>query len=191
MAAAKKTTDHKVIRRWVEAHGGHPATVKRTRSRDDAGLIRIDFPGFSGEKSLTPISWAEWFEKFDEQELAFLYQEGKDTNFNKLVRRDPEKVRPSDRRRGPSRTTRGGRAAAHALASERGRGRGGAAAGRAGARTGRRPGRTAPRAGTDKHHWTRAELLERAREIDLPRRSTMNKAQLVRALERADARGKR
>ena len=119
MAAANKTIDHDEIKRWVESHGGHPATVKRTRSKSDVGLLRIDFPGFSGEGSLEPISWDEWLTKFDEQELAFIYQEGKRTNFNKLVRREPEKVRPSDRRRGPSRTTRGGRAAATALGAER------------------------------------------------------------------------
>jgi hypothetical protein len=119
MAAANKTIDHDEIKRWVESHGGHPATVKSTRSKGDVGMIRIDFPGFSGEDSLQAISWDEWFSKFDEQELAFIYQQGKRTNFNKLVRRDPQKARPSDRRRGPSRTTRGGRAAATALAAER------------------------------------------------------------------------
>jgi len=118
MGAAKTTIDHREIQRWVEQHGGQPATVRRTRSKGNPGMIRIDFPGFSGEDSLEPIGWDEWFEQFDQQKLAFLYQQGKDTNFNKLVRRDPDEVRPSDRRRGPSRTTRGGRAAARALAAE-------------------------------------------------------------------------
>lgn len=119
MPAAKRTTDHQVIRRWVEQHGGHPATVKRTRKAGDAGLIRIDFPGFSGEGSLEPISWDEWFERFDSQNLAFLYQEGKNTNFNKLVRRDPEEERPSDATDGNARNTRGGRP--RRVASARGR----------------------------------------------------------------------
>ena len=106
MAAGKTTIDHEEIKRWVESHGGHPATVKRTRSKSDPGLIRIDFPGYSGEKSLQPIAWDEWFAKFDGQELAFVYQEGKNTRFNKLVRRDAKKVQASDRRRGSSRTGR-------------------------------------------------------------------------------------
>jgi hypothetical protein len=84
-----------------------PAPESRAHSEKE---IRVDFPGFSGEDSLEPIEWDEWFQKFDEQKLAFLYQQGKNTNFNKLVRRDPDEVRPSDRRRGPSRTTRCGRA---------------------------------------------------------------------------------
>jgi hypothetical protein len=82
-----------------------------------APSIRVDFPGYSGEKELEAIPWDEWFAKFEEQQLAFLYQNGKNTNFNKLVRRDPDQVRPSDMQRRPSRTTRGGRAAARALSA--------------------------------------------------------------------------
>lgn len=218
MAAANKTTDHDEIRRWVESHGGHPATVKRTRSKRDVGMIRVDFPGFSGEGTLEPVSWDEWFAKFDEQELAFMYQEGKRTNFNKLVRRDPEKPRPGDRRRGPSRTTRGGRAAATALAAERrtkarpsparattrratSERATSARATRAGGggngleRQGTRAGKAAPRRGAprgakrglqsaDLSALTKAELYDLARSADLEQRSSMNKSQLIRALER-------
>lgn len=99
MATAKTTTDHDQIRRWVEAHGGHPATVKRTRSARDPGLIRVDFPGYSGEKSLEPIAWDDWFRKFDQQDLVFLYQDGPRTRFNKLVRHGSteQKRRPAAR----------------------------------------------------------------------------------------------
>jgi hypothetical protein len=70
------TTDHKVIRKWVEERGGRPATVKGTgRGREEAGILRIDFPGYSGEESLEEISWEEFFDKFDDKKLAFLYQE--------------------------------------------------------------------------------------------------------------------
>jgi len=91
-AESHATTDHEEIRRWAEQRGGKPATVTSTRSDDDAGIIRIDFPGYSGGSSLEEITWEEWFEKFDEQGLAFLYQEktadGEISNFNKLIRRD-------------------------------------------------------------------------------------------------------
>jgi hypothetical protein len=86
------TTDHGEIRRWVEAHGGHPATVKRTARGGGPGLLRIDYPGFSGEDSLEEISWDEFFDKFEESGLAFVYQDrkadGSDSRFSKLVRRD-------------------------------------------------------------------------------------------------------
>lgn len=91
MSAAKTTTDHDAIRRWVEQRGGHPATVKRTASREEPGVLRIDYPGYSGEESLEPISWDEFFEKFEKENLAFLYQEeteeGDASRFSKLVNR--------------------------------------------------------------------------------------------------------
>ncbi len=91
--SGKLTTDHEQIRRWVEARGGHPATVKRTaRGKQQAGILRIDFPGFSGAQSLKPISWEEFFEVFEQRRLAFLFQNrtatGKPSRFNKLVCRE-------------------------------------------------------------------------------------------------------
>jgi hypothetical protein len=59
--SAVTTTDHETIRRWVEERGGRPARVKGTAKGDDPGLLRIDYPGFSGEETLEPISWEEWF----------------------------------------------------------------------------------------------------------------------------------
>jgi hypothetical protein len=89
---AKVTTDHDEIRRWVEARGGTPATVKSTHQDGDPGLLRIDFPGYSGEDTLEPISWDEFFRKFDEKKLAFLYQDerksGGESRFHKFVNRE-------------------------------------------------------------------------------------------------------
>jgi hypothetical protein len=85
------TTDHDEIRGWVEEHGGAPASVRGTESGDGAGVLRIDFPGGAGEDQLEHISWDEWFQKFDENDLAFLYQKrkasGEDSTFFKLVSR--------------------------------------------------------------------------------------------------------
>ena len=87
------TTDHETIREWAEARDGHPATVKGALRRgQEAGILRIDFPGFSGARSLKSISWDEWFDVFEQRQLAFLYQEctatGKPSRFNKLVARE-------------------------------------------------------------------------------------------------------
>lgn len=88
MASAKATIDHGEIRKWVEARGGHPAHVKRTGGRrGNPGVLRIDYPGFSGEESLEPIDWDQWFEWFDRDKLAFLYQNEKKSRFSKLVDR--------------------------------------------------------------------------------------------------------
>jgi len=87
----RTTTDHDEIRRWVDEHGGKPASVRGTEDGDGAGVLRVDFPGGAGEDQLEHISWDEWFRKFDESNLEFLYQEqkasGEDSTFFKLVSR--------------------------------------------------------------------------------------------------------
>jgi ferritin-like metal-binding protein YciE len=51
------TTDHDEIRAWAEARGARPACVRGTGGRGDTGMIRLDFPGYSGAESLDEISW--------------------------------------------------------------------------------------------------------------------------------------
>ncbi len=98
---SKTTTDHKTIQAWSEARGGKPATVKSTERDGEAGVLRIDFPGYSGAGSLEEISWEEFFAKFDEKNLAFLYQEhtssGEESRFFKLVSRDTSSEKSSVR----------------------------------------------------------------------------------------------
>ena len=88
---SRTTTDHDEIRSWVEEHDGSPASVRGTEDGDSAGVLRIDFPGGAGEDQLEHISWEQWFEKFEQENLAFLYQEQKasaeDSTFFKLVSR--------------------------------------------------------------------------------------------------------
>ena len=90
------TTDHEQIKRWVEERGGNPARVKGTESKNSPGLLRIDYPGFSGEERLEEITWEEFFEGFDKNKLAFLYQDktadGKLSRFSKLIDRDTAKA---------------------------------------------------------------------------------------------------
>jgi hypothetical protein len=86
MAEAKTTTDHDRIREWVESRGGRPAHVTETADADDSGILRIDFG--EPDERLSEISWDEWFEAFDENGLAFLYQDEGESRFNKLVARD-------------------------------------------------------------------------------------------------------
>lgn len=92
MSAATATTNHDEIRKWVEKRRGSPACVKTTGSKGDMGLLRIDFPGYSGKESLQHVDWDRWFEAFEENELAFLHQDrtadGRMSRFNKLVARD-------------------------------------------------------------------------------------------------------
>ena len=90
MADSKTTTDHDTIRNWAEERGGRPATVAGTESGgEDAGILRIDFQ--DPDDKLAEIPWDEWFRKFDEEKLAFLYQDetkdGSTSRFFKLVSR--------------------------------------------------------------------------------------------------------
>ncbi|WP_254152811.1 hypothetical protein [Chryseosolibacter indicus] len=55
-----KTTGHGEIQKWVEERGGKPATVKGTG--DEVGVLRIDFPGYSGGGTLQQITWEQFFE---------------------------------------------------------------------------------------------------------------------------------
>ncbi|MFT3917473.1 MAG: hypothetical protein QM704_26325 [Anaeromyxobacteraceae bacterium] len=110
---SRTTTDHEEIRRWVEERGGTPSEVAATATEGDPGIIRIDFPGYSGEGKLQPIGWDDWFRKFDDSGLAFVFQEttaeGERSNFNKLVSRDTAAAK-SRKRGGASTGARGGAA---------------------------------------------------------------------------------
>lgn len=104
--SARVLTDPEEIRRWAESQGGRPARVKLTgragRKRGDPGIIRIDFPGFSGEESLEPISWEEWFDAFEKNNLALIVStDPRKPRFNKIVSRDT--VQERTRARAPAR----------------------------------------------------------------------------------------
>ena len=90
MSEAETTTDHDVIRDWAEARGGHPATVRGTAKAGEAGLLRFDFD--PADEELEHISWEEFFRKFDDEDLVFLYQEetrdGSISRFHKFVERE-------------------------------------------------------------------------------------------------------
>jgi len=88
MSRAQATTDHQVIRRWIETHQGHPSVVRATQGKrpGSAGLLRVDFE--PAEESLEEIGWDDFFETFDSNELAFLYQDEKGSRFHKFVSRD-------------------------------------------------------------------------------------------------------
>ncbi len=152
---SKTTTDHETIRRWAEERGGWPADVEATAREGDTGIIRIDFPGFSGEGSLRRISWDDWFRKFDASGLAFVYEDqtagGERSNFNKLVSRETAAARAEG-----GRTTRAGGARGAA------RGRTGAARAKRGPAGGKRAAARGAAAGR-KRTGERAGAGERKR----------------------------
>jgi hypothetical protein len=89
MSDAKTTQNHDTIRRWAQQRGGHPASVNGTgHARGDAGILRLDFE--PADANLHEIGWEEFFTKFDEANLSFLYQDetgdGKKSRFHKFIR---------------------------------------------------------------------------------------------------------
>ena len=91
---SKSTTDHDEIKAWAEARDGKPARVKGSGEHPPkghaGGILRIDFG--TPEETLERISWNDFFETFDANGLAFLYQEetsdGGTSRFFKFVRSD-------------------------------------------------------------------------------------------------------
>ena len=115
-AQSKVTTDHEEIRQWAEERGAEPACVRGTGGEGDIGMLRLEFPGAPGarDESLQPISWDDWFGKFDERGLALLFQEktarGDSSNFNKIISRETAEAREegdtkSSRRSGRRKST--------------------------------------------------------------------------------------
>ena len=92
---SKTTTNHDEIQKWVEKRGGHAARVKGTETKQSVGVLRIDYPGYSGEETLESIEWDDFFQAFERNKLAFLYQDrtkdGAESRFSKLIDRETAK----------------------------------------------------------------------------------------------------
>ncbi|HLI08033.1 MAG TPA: hypothetical protein VKV40_15805 [Ktedonobacteraceae bacterium] len=78
------TQNPEVIKHWAEERGGTPATVPGTEHDNHLGVLRINFPGYGGQK-LQPVSWDKWMQTFKDRNLVFLFQErmrnGHQSNF--------------------------------------------------------------------------------------------------------------
>lgn len=87
MSSSDTTTDHDTIRKWVEKREGRPSVI---RTKGKGGVLRIDFG--DKEEAFEELDWDAFFKIFDENKLAFLYQDktadGGTSRFNKFVDRD-------------------------------------------------------------------------------------------------------
>jgi hypothetical protein len=89
MSTRHVTTDHAAIRRWVEERGGHPAVVTGAPGEEE-GVLRLDIPGYSEQEFLEPLSWEDFFRRFEAKELAFAYED--EGGFFAFVDRPPRRV---------------------------------------------------------------------------------------------------
>ena len=93
--AVKVTTDHKIIRQWAEQRGGEPASIlDRETPHENAGVLRIRFADSAEEDRVKRISWSDFFTRFEQSHLAFLYEEenaeGDQSRFFKFISRNGE-----------------------------------------------------------------------------------------------------
>jgi hypothetical protein len=70
------TTEHETVRDWVEQRGSVPAQVTDPAGEDPGSLAIV--PAGKDDDSLALISWEEFFEIFDDEGLAFVYQTEKE-----------------------------------------------------------------------------------------------------------------
>lgn len=90
--APQTTIDHDKIRGWAEARRGVPAhSTSGKLARSDPRTLRIRFLGDGRPGQIEPIQWREWFQRFDELHLAFVFEErtpdGQPSKVSKLIRR--------------------------------------------------------------------------------------------------------
>jgi hypothetical protein len=93
MSSSKQTSNHEEIKKWAEERGGVPSKIKNTGKDEDEGVLRVHFPQHSdNDDRFEEISWEDFFENFDENELDFLYQDkksnGEISTFHKFVNRE-------------------------------------------------------------------------------------------------------
>ncbi len=73
------TTDHEEIREWAEKYGGEPELIDDPKVKGDVIGLRIYFPkkendSFLEKEGVTQkIDWDNFFEKFEQLNLAFIY----------------------------------------------------------------------------------------------------------------------
>ena len=67
--------------------------MKGTSAESQAGILRLEFD--PKDEGLKEVSWDDFFQKFDDEKLAFLHQEktadGKISRFHKFVDRQSVK----------------------------------------------------------------------------------------------------
>ena len=73
------TRDHAVIREWAHVFGAEPATGEASESgpstsmhvADGGAGLRFNFPGIGRFRE---ISWTEWFDHFNREDLTFVFE---------------------------------------------------------------------------------------------------------------------
>ena len=83
----KITINREEIESWAKKRGGIPKVIDHPESEGDPVGLRIDFPGTMDDAFLDnhltrKISWDNFFDRFDEMGLAFVFE--KDNHLNDI-----------------------------------------------------------------------------------------------------------
>ena len=85
----KVTTDHEEIKSWAERSGGRPEVIDDPHAEADVVAPRIGFPHQPDDSQVSPrlvreVLWEEFFAHFEEQSLAFEFQEPMEPGVNPI-----------------------------------------------------------------------------------------------------------
>ncbi len=85
MAIVGPTTNHKEIRIWAESKSALPVEVLPQIVDSVPAVLRLMFPvQIEHCSEARPISWEEFFAKFDALGLTFVYDDGA-TGYNEIL----------------------------------------------------------------------------------------------------------
>lgn len=92
---SKITSNRDKIKSWVEKRGGKPAILCEEQPlTENHGVLRILFPGDDIKENVKVVTWDQFFERFDQSHLGFMYDEEQSENlhnsFFKFVSRNGE-----------------------------------------------------------------------------------------------------
>lgn len=70
------TAEHALVRKLIEDRKGYPAHLESSESQGDSGLLQVGLTNEDEQENLKELSWEQFFEEFEEKDLAFAYREG-------------------------------------------------------------------------------------------------------------------
>ena len=71
--AAEATIDHRAIREWAHIHGAHPAERLPNRVDSEEPVLTLIFHRSAQlVDKVIPLTWEEFFERFDRLGLSFI-----------------------------------------------------------------------------------------------------------------------
>lgn len=84
MPISEPTTDHVEIRHWAQTHNAVPVEVLPDHVDSEPATLRLVLAAQGNRPGLTEISWDEFFVKFDELGLTFVYDNDA-TGYNEIL----------------------------------------------------------------------------------------------------------